>query len=601
MHPRPPASSNPAQAPERRFTGLPASPGVAIGPLVLLRPDESIVARRAIVLEEVPAEIDRLEEALVRTRQQLMEARQKLLNQAQEGEAAVFDVHLLVLEDTTLLEAVRQKITEQLFNADYAYEQLARTYAKKMRALEDAYLAERAVDILDVCRRVLRNFHPTEGARGMDWLAAPGVLLAHDISPFEIVSLHHQHLLGFATQAGSHTSHTTIMARSLGLPAVVGLDHDLLETLEAGAEVLLDGHRGLLILNPTEETRLGYRIQQERRHADQSRLASLRRLPTVTLDGHRIRLLANAGLPEDLPVLQEHGAEGIGLYRTEFLYLNRSELPSEEEQLEAYRQAAQAIAPHPLTIRTFDLGVDKKLEAFPMPEEVNPALGWRGIRLCLDRSDLFQTQLRAILRTAMEYPVQILLPMVATLEEVHAARRAIDRARESLVSRGTPPPPAVPLGVMVEVPSVAIAAELFAPEVQFFSLGTNDLIQYTMAADRTNERTAQLYQPTHPAVLRLIQMVAQAGRKHHVPVTVCGEMAGDLLLAPVLAGLGVQNLSLHAPQIPTLKRALRSITLAKAAQLARALLHSTSQEASRERLRKFARSAYPDLMEESAV
>jgi phosphotransferase system enzyme I (PtsI) len=477
---------------------------------------------------------------------------------------------------------------------EHVYQHVIHTYAQSLRQVEDPYLRERAADILDVGRRVIHNLLGRKLA-DIYALDAPSIILAHDLSPSDTALLNRQMALGFATEAGSTTSHTAIMARSLNIPAVVGL-HEVLSRCESGAPVILDGYSGLLIVHPSEQTRYEYGQIEKRRHEVEQRLEALRDTPAVTTDGRRIVLSANVELPEDLPLITESGAEGIGLYRTEFMFLNRVQFPGEDEQTNIYRQVVQSSRPHLAIIRTLDLGGDKLPTHQGLDPEANPFLGWRAIRYCLERPEIFKVQLRAICRANPGGKIRVMFPMIATREELAAALTLLREAREELKAAGIPAAEEVEAGAMIEVPSAALIADRLAPMVQFFSIGTNDLTQYTMAADRTNERVASLYQPTHPGVLSLIRRVVEAARKNGIWVGVCGEMASDVVMTPVLIGLGVDEMSMGSVSVPRVKKAIQSLSFGECEALALGILQMDSGEEVRRQLEQVAQEKYPELV-----
>ncbi|NBV96712.1 MAG: phosphoenolpyruvate--protein phosphotransferase [Verrucomicrobia bacterium] len=559
---------------ELRLAGIPASPGVVSGRLAIFSHEEIRVRPTPIQDSQIPDELRRLESALLKTRQQIQGIKDHLAQSLGEGQTEIFEAHLLVAGDSTIAAAVRRQLELRKVCVEHVYQHVIHAYAQSMRDMEDPYLRERAADILDVGRRVVYNLL---GRRLADLysLDSPSILLAHDLTPSDTALLNRQLALGFATEVGSTTSHTAIMARSLNIPAVVGL-HSVLAKCELGAPVILDGYAGLLIVYPTEQTRYD--------------------TPATTRDGKRLVLSANVELPEDLPLIVESGAEGIGLYRTEFLFLNRVHFPSEEEQMNIYQQVVQASRPHLAIIRTLDLGGDKLPSHQGLDPEVNPFLGWRAIRYCLEKPDLFKTQLRAICRSNPGGKVRVMFPMIATREELVAALALLAEARAELKAAGTPAAVEVEAGAMIEVPSAAMIVDRLAPLVQFFSIGTNDLTQYTLAADRTNERVASLYQPTHPAVLMLIQKVVEAAHKHGIWVGVCGEMAGDVLMTPVLLGLGVDEMSMGSVAVPRVKKAVQSLEYAECQAVAARLLEMDSGEESRKILVELTQRAYPELV-----
>jgi len=584
----------PTPTAEIRYKGTPVSPGIAIGPLVLLYADEHIIRKRRIRPEDVAGEITRFEAALLKTRQQIQVIRNELASSIGEEDASIFDAHLLLLEDTSLIESVKEQLTSRLVNVDFAYEQVVRSYTRKMRELDDDYFRERAGDFLDVSRRVLRNLQGKVDAelRNLD---VASVVLAHDLSPSDTAGMDRKLVLGIATEAGSRTSHSAIMARSLNLPAVVGL-REVIGKFEPGVEVLLDGYEGLLIVNPTEQTKQEYGRREKIHEAVEVKLDALRETLPVTLDQRRIIVSANVEIMDDLPLIKEHGAEGVGLLRTEYLFLNQNESPTEDQQVDMYRQMAQACKPHHIIIRTLDIGGDKKRPHLGIEVEVNPFLGFRGIRYSLGRPEIFRTQLRAICRASAEGNVRVMFPMVCDLSELKAARKLLDEVREELRQQNVPQAEKIEVGVMIEVPSAALTADILAKHVDFFSVGSNDLIQYTLAIDRGNENVANMYQPAHPAVLRLLQTVVEAAHRNNIWVGVCGEMASDVILVPALIGLGVDELSAGPASIPRIKRAIQALNYEEARQLIARCVLNESSEANQAELEQLARRLYPEIL-----
>jgi phosphotransferase system enzyme I (PtsI) len=579
---------------ETKFFGIAASPGVATGPVIVLRQDRPAIRRRTIPAERVPKEIARFEEALLRTRQQILDAKTRLANSVGEDDAAIFDAHLLVLEDPTILQAVKVQLEDRLLAVDAIYDDITTSLADQMLAIEDDYLKERASDIRDVSRRVIQNL------RGLDDtpvdLARPSIIVADSLSLTDLISIDRASLLGFVTEQGSSTSHAAIIARSLNVPAVMGL-RDILERLDSGMEALIDGISGTLIALPVEQTKYEYGLLEKRRHAVEEKLVEIRDTVGRTLDGKRIIVSANVELPEDFPLVAENGAEGIGLYRTEFLFLNRDDFPDEEEQFRMYRQAAEASRPHGIIIRTLDVGGDKAASLLAGDEpEMNPFLGWRGIRLCLDRPEIFRTQLRAICRAAVEGNIRLMFPMVTDLLEIRRCKHIVAEILTQLRAENIPVPDKLEVGMMIEVPSAALTADILSREVDFFSIGTNDLVQYTLAVDRLNDRVASLYQPCHPSVLRLIARVADEGHKNGIWTGICGEMAHDVLLAPLFVGLGIDELSMGSVFVPRVKKAIQSLDSGQCAVIARDLLTYESHEDILRFLTEFARQTYPELV-----
>ncbi len=562
---------------EVHFHGVGVSPGIARARLHVVRDEAEEIPRYIIQSEDVGDEIGRFENALMQTRAQILEMQQRIAEAIGAKDASIFDAHLLVVEDRTLIDEVLRKLEADRLNVESIFQEVARHYAETLSQIDDPYLRERALDIQDVTRRVVANLlGKTESA--FLSTSEPHILVAHNITPSDTASMDRTRVLGIATDLGSRTSHTAIMARSLGIPTVVGL-HDATEKLETGDEVLLDGHNGILIKNPNAETLRFYDELQAKKSRVAERLVHLRETSSTTKDDRHIVLSANIELPSEIASVVENGAEGIGLYRTEFLYLNRSTLPAEEEQYEVYRKVAQGVAPHPLIIRTFDLGGDKIAINLPADDELNPFLGCRAIRFCLDHPEIFKVQLRAILRASAIGNIKIMFPMISGVGELKSAREMLDDCKEELRQAGVAFDDQMQVGAMIEIPSAAICAETLAPEVDFFSIGTNDLIQYAIAVDRVNESIAHLYEPTHPAVLRLLKMIADAAHAHGIWAGVCGEMAGDINLIPLLLGLGMDELSVSSTLVPRVKMAVQSLSTVECkALVAEALQLKTPKE-----------------------
>ena len=549
-----------------RFEGAGVSPGIAHGKIHVVRDELDEVVRYRIAPSQVADEISRFEAALIQTRMQILEMQQRIAESIGAKDAAIFDAHLLVVEDRTLIDEVLRKLETDLCNVEWIFQEVATRYAETLNKIDDPYLRERALDIQDVTKRVIRNL---QGKAPKTFLALtePHILVAHNLTPSDTASMNRASVLGIATDLGSRTSHAAILARSLGIPAVVGL-HDITAKLETGQHVLLDGSDGCVIVAPTPETLARYAEIESRRAKVVARLKELRETTSTTRDGHHIVLSANIERPEDVDAVPANGAEGIGLYRTEFLYLNRTTLPTEDEQCETYRKVAEHVRPNPLIIRTFDLGGDKLAPGtVDIADELNPFLGWRAIRFCLENLDIFKTQLRAILRASTVGNVKIMFPMISGLDELRSAIAVFEECKKELRSSKTEMAEKVEVGAMIEIPSAAISASVLAPEVDFFSVGTNDLIQYALAVDRMNEKIAHLYEPTHPAILRLLKMIADAGHANNIWVGVCGEMAGDIALVPLLLGLGMDELSTAAILVPRVKRAVQSLTIPECREL----------------------------------
>ncbi|HAK06136.1 MAG TPA: phosphoenolpyruvate--protein phosphotransferase [Spartobacteria bacterium] len=580
---------------EIQFQGAGVSPGIAQGAIHVVRDDLDDVARYHIEASQITNEIGRFETALIQTRVQILEMQQKIAESIGAKDAGIFDAHLLVVEDRTLIDEVLRKLQTDLCNVEWVFQEVASGYAETLSKIDDPYLRERALDIQDVTKRVIRNL---QGKAPKTFLALtePHILVAHNLTPSDTATMNKERVLGIATDLGSRTSHTAIMARSLNIPAIVGL-HDVTEKLETGQHVLLDGTNGLLIVDPTPETLAHYGEIESRRVKVVTQLKELRETKSTTRDGRHIVLSANIELPGDVDAVAANGAEGIGLYRTEFLYLNRNTLPTEDEQYQTYRKVAECVSPDPLIIRTFDLGGDKLASGtVDVSDELNPFLGWRAIRFCLENIPIFKTQLRAILRASAVGNVKIMFPMISGLDELRRAVSILNECKEELRRTGSTFGDATEVGAMIEIPSAAISADILAREVDFFSIGTNDLIQYALAVDRLNERIAHLYEPTHPAVLRLLKMIADAAHANDIWVGVCGEMAGDIALIPLLLGLGMDELSASATLVPRVKRAVQSLTIAECRQLVDEALELQMPSEILERCLELANQRYGDLL-----
>jgi phosphotransferase system enzyme I (PtsI) len=580
---------------EIRFQGAGVSSGVARGKIHVVRDDLDDVARYRISPSQVTDEIGRFEAALIQTRMQILEMQQRIAESIGAKDAAIFDAHLLVVEDRTLIDEVLRKLETDLCNVEWVFQEVSTRYAETLNKIDDPYLRERALDIQDVTKRVIRNLQGKTPKTFLG-LSEPHILVAHNLTPSDTATMNRERVLGIATDLGSRTSHTAIIARSLNIPAVVGL-HDITEKLETGQEVLIDGTNGWLIIDPTPETLAHYREIESRRIKVVAQLRELRETSSTTRDGRHIVLSANIELPEDVDAVAANGAEGIGLYRTEFLYLNRTALPTEDEQYETYRKVAECVRPNPLIIRTFDLGGDKLAPGtVDIGDELNPFLGWRAIRFCLENVDIFKTQLRAILRASAVGNVKIMFPMISGLDELRSALAVLATCKEELHESKIDIGEKTEVGAMIEIPSAAISADVLAHEVDFFSIGTNDLIQYALAVDRVNERIAHLYQPTHPAVLRLLKMIADAAHANNIWVGVCGEMAGDIALIPLLLGLGADELSAGATLVPRVKRAVQSLAIPECRQLVEETLKLRTPSEILARCLELANKRYGDLL-----
>lgn len=563
---------------DRALRGIPASPGIAVGTVHLLIWEVPEVPHRVIRDEDVPAELERLDRALEKARERLRHIRDRVETTAGKEEAAIFEVQYSILEDRDLIRGIQDLIRQNLA-AEKAFDLEMLEWRQRYARHVNPMVRERVSDVIDVHIRGLavlldrRDQDPVDVPRG-----TKAILVTHDLTPGLTVQLDREAIIGIATDAGTRTSHVAILARSLGLPAVVGLRHAT-EELRGTERAILDGSSGLLIINPSHDDIELYRERAREEEIAEAELARLASLEARTTDGALVSLRANVDLPEEAGFAAQTGASGVGLMRTEFLVVGRATMPDEEEQYEAYRHVAEAFGGRPVVIRTYDVGGDK-LPVGGYPAEANPYLGWRAIRMCLDQPEMFKTQLRALLRAANHGDIRIMLPLIVTVAEVRAARVLLGEARAELRARGVPVRDDVELGVMIETPAAAVAADTLAQDVAFFSIGTNDLVQYTLAVDRGNANLEQRFTALHPAVLRLIRRTVEVGQQAGLPVAVCGEMASRPLMAFALLGLGLRELSVNPRSVARVKRLVRSVSAAGArAAVERALDAATAEEA----------------------
>jgi phosphotransferase system enzyme I (PtsI) len=577
---------------EGRIVGMPASPGIVIGPVHLLLWEVPDVPHRIVGDDSVPSEIERLHAAIDRAKERLAQVKLRAEKHAGPEEAAIFDVQISILSDHELIERVESLIRQNM-SAETAFDLVMIDWRQHFAKHSQSMIRERVGDLADVQIRVLSlllglpDHDPVDVPKG-----ANAILVTHDLTPSLTVQLDREAIAAIATDAGTRTSHVAILARSLGLPAIVGL-RDATTRLRAGEQVILDGSSGLILRQPTPAQIEAYTDRAMREAADEVGLRDLVNAEPVTLDGVRIVLRANVDLPEDAEYAARSGAEGVGLMRTEFLVVGRASMPDEEEQYRAYTKVVSAFDNHPVVIRTFDMGGDK-LPVGGYPTEANPFLGWRAIRMCLDEAELFKTQLRALLRAAMHGDVRIMLPLIVTVDEVRQARRLLEEAASELDARGVEYRHDLPLGIMVETPAAAVAADTLAHDVAFFSIGTNDLVQYTLAVDRGNANLASRFTPLHPAVLRLIRRIVEVGGHHGLEVSVCGEMASQPLMAFALIGLGVRQLSVAARSVPLVKRIVRGVSARVATDAADAALATQTAHEAESALRSRLLSAFGD-------
>ncbi len=584
---------------EKVYHGIAVSAGVCRGKAIVLRQARHAIAKRELAPAEVEVEVKRFEQSLVRTRQQITDIQRRVSQTMSSSEADIFDAHLLMLEDRVLIEEVIKQIRDQRANADYAFHAASEHYISVLEAVQDEYLRERAADLRDLTGRVLDNLLEVKDQFDLRHLQEPCILVGHDLSPSMTAQLDKKYVLGFATDIGGKTSHTAILSRSLDIPAVVGAQN-ISEELETGDYALLDGYNGTLIVNPTDQTLFEYGQLVKIKASLGEKLKEVKHQPAVTLDGKMVHLSANIEDQHDVESVLAHGAEGVGLFRTEFLFINRENLPTEEEQYTVYREVAAALKPNSVIIRTLDIGGDKFASHLQLAQEMNPFLGWRAIRFCLAQPEIFRHQLRAILRASAEGNVRMMYPMISGVEELAQANAFVEKCKDELRAEKISFAENLEIGAMMEIPSAVLVADSLAKRVKFFSIGSNDLIQYTLAADRTNEKVSHLYEPTHPAILRLIKMTVDAAHAHGIWAGVCGEIAGDPMLTALLVGLGVDELSAAPAVIDQIKYLIRRIKLSEAQQLAAFALNCESPSEILARCVEFARATAPSLFETRA-
>lgn len=554
--------------------GIPAAPGIVIGKAYIFGREDLDVDKSPITDEQVPLEISRFEDALIQTRQEIIALQKKIAVEMGSEHGEVFDAHLLVLEDRMLIEEVISKVKKEKLSVDFIFSEVLKRYASVFSRIEDEYLKERISDINDVGRRILRNLLGKK-RKGLSDLEEEVIVIAHDLSPSDTATMHKNRVRGFVTDIGGKTSHTAIMAKSLEIPAVVGLEIGT-EKIKNGDQVIVDGSSGVVIVAPDLETLKRYALQEEKIKGLTATLISIKDLPAQTQDGKSVILAANIEFPEEIPSVLQHGADGVGLYRTEYFYMNRKDLPTEDEQFEAYKYLAGTFGDKPVIIRTMDLGGDKFISQFNLPKEMSPFMGWRAIRFCLARPDVFKTQLRAILRASHHGNLKVMFPMISGVEELRRSKEILEECKAELKQEGKPYNATLDVGAMIEVPSAALTSDILSREVSFFSIGTNDLIQYSLAVDRTNEKIAYLYEPTHPAVLRLIKGVIEAGHRSNIWVGMCGEMSGEPSLALLLLGLGLDEFSMPSASLLEIKNIIRSVTQDRAQKIAEEALALTT-------------------------
>ncbi|HFD6014330.1 TPA: phosphoenolpyruvate--protein phosphotransferase [Staphylococcus aureus] len=555
--------------------GIAASDGVAIAKAYLLvEPDLTFDKNEKVT--DVEGEVAKFNSAIEASKVELTKIRNNAKVQLGADKAAIFDAHLLVLDDPELIQPIQDKIKNENANAATALTDVTTQFVTIFESMDNEYMKERAADIRDVSKRVLSHILGVE-LPNPSMIDESVVIVGNDLTPSDTAQLNKEFVQGFATNIGGRTSHSAIMSRSLEIPAIVGTK-SITQEVKQGDMIIVDGLNGDVIVNPTEDELIAYQDKRERYFADKKELQKLRDADTVTVDGVHAELAANIGTPNDLPGVIENGAQGIGLYRTEFLYMGRDQMPTEEEQFEAYKEVLEAMDGKRVVVRTLDIGGDKELSYLNLPEEMNPFLGYRAIRLCLAQQDIFRPQLRALLRASVYGKLNIMFPMVATINEFREAKAILLEEKENLKNEGHDISDDIELGIMVEIPATAALADVFAKEVDFFSIGTNDLIQYTLAADRMSERVSYLYQPYNPSILRLVKQVIEASHKEGKWTGMCGEMAGDETAIPLLLGLGLDEFSMSATSILKARRQINGLSKNEMTELANRAVDCATQE-----------------------
>ncbi|MGX1264849.1 phosphotransferase system enzyme I (PtsI) [Rossellomorea marisflavi] len=564
------------------LNGIAASNGIAIAKAYrLVEPDLSFEKK---AVDNVEAEVSRFQDAISTSKTELEAIRDKAREDLGEDKAQIFEAHLLVLSDPELLTPIEDKVKSENVNAEFALKETADMFVTMFESMDNEYMKERAADIRDVTKRVLSHLLGVQ-ISNPSMVTEEVIVIAEDLTPSDTAQLNRQYVKGFTTDIGGRTSHSAIMARSMEIPAVVGTK-SVTSSVENGDLIIVDGLNGEVHINPTPEVVAQYKEEHARYEEQKAEWAKLVNEPTVSKDGEHVELAANIGTPNDLEGVKNNGGEGVGLYRTEFLYMGRDELPTEEEQFKAYKAVLEGMEGKPVVVRTLDIGGDKELPYLNLPKEMNPFLGYRAIRLCLDEQDIFRTQLRALLKASTFGNLKIMFPMISNLDEFRAAKAVLEEEKKALLENGVEVSDHIEVGIMVEIPSTAVMADVFAKEVDFFSIGTNDLIQYTMAADRMNERVSYLYQPYNPAILRLVKMVIDAAHKEGKWAGMCGEMAGDEIAVPILLGLGLDEFSMSATSILRARSQISNLSKAEMKEMAEHVLTLDTNDAVQEVVKK---------------
>ena len=538
------------------FKGIAASEGIVIGKAYVYKTEK--LNTNKVSIEDTENEKERLKRAVEQGTNEINIIKEQTKNKLGKDKAGIFEAHIMMIEDPEFIDAINDKIDKEHVNAEYAVNEVMYYFFTIFNGMDNEYMKQRGADVKDVGNRLIRILNGIK-ENNLSNLNDECIIAAEDITPSDTATMDTEKVLGFASDAGGRTSHSAIMARSLEIPAVVGLK-TITENVKDGDTLILDGNEGCVIVNPDEETLKKYTVKAESERKLKEELNVLKNMQGVTKDGKKVEIAGNIGTPKDLKGVLDKGADGVGLFRTEFLYMNRDSMPEEEEQFESYKEVAEKMEGRPVIIRTLDIGGDKKLSYLKMPDEMNPFLGYRAIRLCLDRKDIFRVQLRALLRASVYGNIKIMFPMISGVEELREAKSELKKAMTELDTEGIKYNKDVKVGIMIEIPSAAIVSDILAEEADFFSIGTNDLMQYTMAVDRGNEKVAYIYSPFNPGVLRLIKLTIDNAHKKGIYAGMCGEMAGDTRIAPLLVGFGIDELSMSASSILRVKKAVNSIT-----------------------------------------
>jgi len=570
--------------------GIAAAPGISIAKAFLLDSEEFVMQKRAIKEGDVANEIARFEDALNKTRGEIIDIQKRISEEMGSEHGDIFNAHLLVLEDRMLIEEVITQLKKDRLAVEYIFMNVLKKYMLIFSNIDDEYLKERIVDVGDVGKRVLKNLLGKQ-FENIKRHEEPVVIVAYNLSPSDTVSLHKKNVIGFVTDIGGRTSHTAIIARSLEIPAVVGLE-GATKKIKNGDLLVIDGSAGTVIVNPDKQILKKYSGQQKKADEFKKKLFKLKDLPCETKDGCKIELSSNIEFPEEIPSVLQHGSVGIGLYRTEYFYMNRTDTPNEEEHFKEYKHVAQKMKPNPVIVRTLDLGGDKFASQLDIPHEMNPFLGWRAIRFCLAKPEIFKIQLKAILRASNYGKLKIMYPMISGIEELRKANALLDEVKKELKSKKVSFDEDIEVGAMIEIPSAALTCDILAKEVDFFSIGTNDLIQYSLAVDRANEKIAYLYEPAHPAVLRLIKNIIEVAHANNIWAGMCGEMAGEPHFALLLLGLGLDEFSVSPIAVPEVKYVIRSVNMKDA----REVVNTAFTLSSGEEIEKFAKKRLKELI-----